>query len=160
MAALLSAAEISAARNVAAARSDRIRAVEKLAGGTAARVGGATPADGAKQAAETAESAEEYKRRLTDLTQATIPASARGVSAGSIVDALIADSVAKVPIDAAKDGGEKSVDLAVGLAREVGATREEVATILGGIGDSDTNEYLREKILPQIRSKSEGQAAS
>lgn len=151
---MMSAAEIAAAKNVAEAKKKRTHFVESLAGEKAARQGGGGRAGDA-------EGPERYKERMAELAKKTIPDSARGVRAGKIMDDMIAESVGKVNLDKSGDKSQRNIDLVVGLAQEVGASRAELDDMLRKVADPDdhdTTEYLRKNVLPRIND-SEGDSS-
>jgi hypothetical protein len=148
VAALESAARVAAVRATAEANIKRRQAVESYA----AKKGAKLPKENDTRTIE------DFKRKMMDRFQKSVPESARGQSAGLIVDGVLEDSFQKVRLDP-KAGPEKmNIDLAVGLAKQAGISRDELDEMLQAIedpSDKDVSLYLRENILPRLRVRDE-----
>lgn len=100
------------------------------------------------------ETPEEYKQRMVRRMQAGIPDNARGVAAGQVLDAVLADGIKSVPLEKSSDG-DMGVDLAVGLAKQIGVSEKDLDEMLQRIAkpdDAGANQYLREQILSKLRA--------
>jgi hypothetical protein len=146
MTAAASAARIAATRNVTEAELARRKQLESLANKRGEKLPGPASEEAVKQ----------YRERITARVQTRIPANMRGVAAGSIADAVLKESIEKVPLDG-KGGEERmNIDLAVGLAQQAGVSREELQDMLKSIddpADKEAGEYLRSHILPRVRAR-------
>jgi hypothetical protein len=144
MAAAQSEANVQAARNVAEAERARRRVLASLAqerGAELPSIGGA-------------EAPAEYKQRMLQRVQASVPEGARGVAAGRLLDSVLTDGLRGVPLAPGAHGGEMGADLAVGLARQAGVSGAELEEMLRKIrppDDDGANDYLRQQILPRLR---------
>jgi hypothetical protein len=146
MSAAASAARITAARNVIAARQARFKQIEALAGSKGEKLP-STPADDA---------AKQYRERMAARVQSRIPSNLRGIAAGRIADSVLKESVENVPLDGIAGEDRMGVDLAVGLAQQAGVSREELENMLRTIedpADKETSDYLRSQILPRVRAR-------
>jgi hypothetical protein len=103
-----------------------------------------------------ANNVEEFKQKMMEQLQKQIPDSARGLTAGHIVDGVLRTSFQNARLDA-KGGPEKmSIDLAVSLANEAGISKTELEEMLRSIedpNDKGPSDFLRDNILPQIRER-------
>jgi hypothetical protein len=148
VAAVESAARVSAVRAAAQANIKRRQAVESYA----AKIGAKLPEE--KDLQET----EEFKSKMMARFQNSIPDSARGQSAGLIVDSVLEDSFNKVRLDPKAGPAKMNVDLAVSLAKQAGISPDELDEMLTAIEDptnKDVSQYLRENILPRLRERDE-----
>lgn len=104
------------------------------------------------------ETPEEYKERMARRVQASIPADARGVAAGRMLDAVLADDLKNVSLGKSGQDSDMGVDLAVGLAKQVGVSDADLDQMLTRIAkpndpdDAGANQYLREQILSKLRA--------
>lgn len=120
--------------------------------GVAAEKGAVLPGN------STDETPEEYKGRMARRVQASIPEDARGIAAGRMMDAVLADELKNVSLDKSSQGGDMGVDLAVGLAKQVGVSDADLDEMLKRIAkpndqdDAGANQYLREQILSKLRA--------
>lgn len=143
LAAAHSEARVKAARSVAEAKKKRRKMLE----GIAASKGAVLPSTGA------VETPEEFKERMMRRVQATIPEGARGVAAGKMLDAVLAEGLQSVSLDKDAKDGDMGVDLAIGLAKQAGVSAEELDEMLQRIArpdDDGANEYLRKELLSKL----------
>ena len=93
---------------------------------------------------------EEFKKDMLKSVQQYIPTNAGSTHANSIVQAIMQESIEGAKLDGRVDKADMGVGLALGLAKDLGLSKEELDDLLKHVEKDDGDMGLREALMNEL----------